>query len=136
MNLFDWLKQINSIKSPSNTFSDDDWEQFNAYMVHRFISMNPNYLQLANLAQEFQPTDKKRIYEFYKEFIPKNNRFSKYIKSKSSNTTTELLQVIAEHYEISKTEAKQSIKLLDKQSIIGILEQRGLDKKQIKKLLK
>ena len=115
MNLFDWLKQINSIKSPSNTFSDDDWEQFNAYMVHRFISMNPNYLQLANLAQEFQPTDKKRIYEFYKEFIPKNNRFSKYIKSKSSNTTTELLQVIAEHYQMfNKQKQNNTIQLLAK----------------------
>lgn len=135
MNLFDWLKQINHIKSPSDIFSDDDWEQFNAYMVHRFVSMDRNLLELANYAQTLPPTDKKQIYEFYKEYIPSNKRFNKYIKAKSNLPKDELLQNIASHYEVSKKEAIDYINLLGKQNIIRILEQRGIDKKQIKKLL-
>ena len=136
MNLFDWLKQINHIKSPSDTFSDDDWEQFNAYMIHRFVSMDRNLLELANYAQMFQPTDKKQIYEFYKEYIPSNKRFNKYIKAKSNPPASELLQILAEHYEVSKREVKDYIKMLDKKAIVSILSQRGYEDKQIKKLFK
>lgn len=136
MTLFDWLKQINNIKSPSDSFSDDDWEQFNAYMVHRFISMDRNLLELANYAQKFNPQDKKQIYEFYKEYIPSNKRFNKYIKAKSNTPSNDLLQILAEHYEASTKEVKDYIKLLDKQTIVSILSQRGYEDKQIKKLIK
>lgn len=136
MNLFDWLKQINNIKSPSDTFSDDDWEQFNAYMIHRFVSMDRNLLELANYAQQFQPTDKKQIYEFYKEYIPSNKRFNKYIKAKSNTPSSELLQILATHFESSTREVKDYIKLLDKKTIVSILSQRGYEDKQIKKLFK
>lgn len=134
-NLFDWLKQINHIKSPSDSFSDDDWEKFNAYMIHRFISMDRNLLELANYAQTLPPTNKKQIYEFYKEYIPLNKRFNKYIKAKSNLPKDELLQRIALHYEVSKKEALDYIKLLGKPNIIRILEQQGIDKKQIKTIL-
>ena len=134
-NLFDWLKQINHIKSPSDSFSNDDWEKFNAYMIHRFISMDRNLLELANYAQTFTPTNKKQIYEFYKEYIPLNKRFNKYIKAKSNLPKDELLQRIALHYEVSKKEALDYIKLLGKPNIIRILEQQGIDKKQIKTIL-
>lgn len=134
-NLFDWLKQINHIKSPSDSFSDGDWEKFNAYMVHRFVSMDRNLLELANYAQTLPPTNKKQIYEFYKEYIPSNKRFNKYIKAKSNLPKDELLQRIALHYEVSKKEALDYINLLGEPNIIRILEQQGIDKKQIKTIL-
>ena len=136
MNLFDWLKQINHIKSPSDTFSDDDWEQFNAYMIHRFVSMDRNLLELANYAQTLQPTDKRQIYEFYKEYIPSNKRFNKYIKAKSNSPSGELLQILATHFESSTREVKDYMKLLDKKTIVSILSQHGYEDKQIKKLIK
>ena len=60
MNLFDWLKEINSKKSPVESFNDDDWEQFNSYMIHRFLSMNTDLIELVNEVQSFHPTDKKQ----------------------------------------------------------------------------
>ena len=81
-NIFDWLKQINYIKSPVESFTDKDWEVWNSYMIHRFISMNPNYIEIVNYVQDFPPQEKKMIYSIYKEFIPKNNKWNKYIKSK------------------------------------------------------
>ena len=43
-NVFDWLKAINSTKPPVESFTDKDWEVWNSYMVHRFLSMNPDYI--------------------------------------------------------------------------------------------
>ena len=82
-NVFDWLKAINSTKPPVESFTDKDWEVWNSYMVHRFLSMNPEYLELVNHAQTILPQNKKEIYSIYREYIPKNNKWSKYIKSKA-----------------------------------------------------
>ena len=51
-NVWDWLKQINSIKSDPSLFSDKDWELWNSYMIHRFMSMNSDFLELVNEAQK------------------------------------------------------------------------------------
>ena len=81
-NIFDWLKHINQYKTPVDKFSDKDWDVFNSYMVHRFLSMNKDYLEIVNYVQEYPPQEKRAIYQVYKEFIPQNNKWSKYIKSK------------------------------------------------------
>jgi len=104
-------------------------------MIHRFMSMDKNFVELANIAQEIPPDNKKQIYEFYKEYVPKNQRFNRYIKAKHNLPKDELLENIASHYKVSKREAIDYVNLLGKQNIIRILEQRGIDKKQIKKLL-
>jgi hypothetical protein len=135
-NIFDWLKQINSIKSDPNSFSDKDWEVWNSYMVHRFMSMNPNYLELVNEAQKMQPQDKKQIYNIYREYIPKNNRWNKYIKSSVKKHNPQLLEYLSAYWECSNVEAKQYISLLDNTEISLILTSIGLDKKEIKPLIK
>ena len=80
-NIFDWLKAINNTKPPVESFTDKDWEVWNSYMIHRFISMNPDYIELVNFIQDYPPQNKKAIYSIYKEYIPKNNKWNKYIKS-------------------------------------------------------
>ena len=82
-NIFDWLKQINYQKAPVESFSNEDWELFNSYMIHRFMSMNRDFIEVVNYVQELPPQEKRMIYNVYKEFIPKNNKWNKYIKSKN-----------------------------------------------------
>lgn len=41
--IFDWLKEITQYKSPWGSFSDEDKESFNSYMIHRYISMYEPY---------------------------------------------------------------------------------------------
>ena len=55
-NIFDWLKAINTTKPQSDSFTEKDWEVWNSYMIHRFMSMNPNYLEVVNYVQELPPT--------------------------------------------------------------------------------
>ena len=46
MTVFDWLNEITVKKTPIKNFTQQDWDDWNSYMVHRFLSMNPNYFQI------------------------------------------------------------------------------------------
>jgi hypothetical protein len=135
-NIFDWLKQINYQKAPVESFSDKDWELFNSYMIHRFMSMNRDFIEVVNYVQELPPQEKRMIYNVYKEFIPKNNKWNKYIKSKNKQPNIELLKLLSEYWECSQQEAKQYKNLLDNDQILSILSQIGVQPKEIKELTK
>ena len=135
-NIFDWLKHINQYKTPVSKFTDKDWDIFNSYMVHRFLSMNPDYIEVVNYVQDFPPQEKKMIYSIYKEFIPKNNKWNKYIKSKTKQPNKDLVDYIKNYFECSSKEAKEYIDMLGSTEIGRILTNIGLDKKEIKPLLK
>ncbi len=135
-NIFDWLKHINQYKTPVDKFSDKDWDVFNSYMVHRFLSMNKDYLEIVNYVQEYPPQEKRAIYQVYKEFIPQNNKWNKYIKSKSKQPNKDLVIYVKNYFECSSKEAKEYINILDTPEINRILNNIGLSKKEIKPLLK
>lgn len=136
MNLFDWLKEINSKKSPVDSFSQEDWDQWNSYMVHRFLSMDPDLLELVNEVQKLPPTDKKKIYSIYKEFVPKNNKWNKYIKSTLKQRNKELTEYLKGYFQLSTREVKEYMELLGDEEILRILSQLGIENKTAKKLLK
>ena len=134
-NIFDWLKHINQYKTPPDKFSDKDWEVFNSYMIHRFLSMNKEFLEIVNFVQAYPPQEKKAIYNIYREFIPKNNKWNKYIKSSIKQPNNDLVKIITNYYTCSQKEAKEYLNILDKQAIVSILTQIGIEKKDQKQLL-
>lgn len=67
MTIFNWLNELTVKKSPASQFSQEDWDGWNSYMVHRFLSMNMGYVDIVNLAQKFHPTDKKGLIIFIKK---------------------------------------------------------------------
>ena len=135
-NIFDWLKAINTTKPPVESFNDKDWEAFNSYMIHRFLSMNRDFLEIVNFVQDYPPQEKKAIYSIYKEYIPKNNKWNKYIKSTIKQPNKDLVDYIKDYYKCSSKESKEYIYLLDKPNISRILSNIGLEKKEITKLIK
>lgn len=135
-NIFDWLHHITLYKTPASEFTDNDWENFNSYMVHRFISMSPYYVEVADYAQSMLPTMKKEIYNFYKEMIPKRKVWLQYIKSKTKNINKDLIEDIAKYYEVGTADATSYITVMTKEEISIILGEMGKDNKEIKKLLK
>ena len=135
-NTFGWMPHINTKKTPIDEFSDKDWDMFNSYVIHRVLSMNPDYLELVNEVQTISPQNKKEIYSIYKEFIPKNNKWSKYIKSTTKAKSKELIGYLKDYWECSNREALEYYNLLDKSEIVSILNSIGLNKKDIKQLLK
>ena len=135
-NIFDWLKEINSTKFHPDSFTNQDWDVWNSYMVHRFLSMNPDYIELVNETQVLPPTNKKQIYSIYREYIPKNNKWSKYVKSNIKEPDKDLTLQLKKYFNVSVREVKDYLKILDKKQVQSILVKQGLEEKEIKKLLK
>jgi hypothetical protein len=136
MQIFDFLKQITYEKQSWDSFTEEDKASFNPYLIHRFLSMNPEYIEFVNLIQNIPYAEKEKIYKLYLYMIPKKNMFLKYIKSTRTKTKEELLQHLASHYECSLREAGEYYHMLHSDTIKGILKKRGIEDKEIKKLLK
>ena len=135
-NIFDWLSHITLYKVPAEEFTDNDWDNFNSYMVHRFMSMHEYYVEIADYAQSLMPNNKKEIYNFYKEMIPKNKTYLKYVKQQTKGYSKDLLEKVADYYEVGIREARSYIAVMKKNEITQILGEMGLDKKEIKRLFK
>jgi hypothetical protein len=105
-------------------------------MVHRFLSQNEDFLELVNEVQKLPPQNKKEIYSIYREFIPKNNKWSKYIKSNIKQRNADLINHLKEYWMCSSKEVKEYLEFLGNDEVLRILTQRGIDKKEIKALLK
>lgn len=135
-NIFDWLNHITYHKTPSSEFTEEEWEVFNCYMVNRFISMNPAYLELVNYVQTIPYDNKEQLYNVYKEYLPKRKMFFKYIKPTKKTKSKDLISNISKFFECGIREADEYISLLSKKDLSKILEMQGLEEKEIKKLLK
>jgi hypothetical protein len=135
-NIFCWIKEINSKKSPSSSFTDAEWDLFNTFMIHKFMSQNINYIEVVNMAQVISPQEKIMVYNVYREFIPQNNNWSKYIKSSVKKINPQLLDHLKNHFQCSSREIIEYLTLLDTTEISRILMNRGIDKKELKQLLK
>jgi len=134
--LFDWLKNVTYNKKEWDSFSDEDKESFNSYMIHRYVSMYEPYIEISNMAQIIPLEDKQKTYNFYKSILPKNKTYFKYIKNNKKGNNSGLLEKISIYYKISKREANDYINIMGKKEIQNILEQMGVEQKEIKKLIK
>ena len=136
MTIFDWLKEVTLTKKPWSSFTEDQQESFNSYMVHRFVSMYEGYTEVANYGQRIPYPEKEKTYKYYCHMLPKKNVFLKYVKSSRKSPSKDLLQYIADYYVVSLGEAEDYIYLLKKEGIEHILEKSGISEKEMKKLLK
>jgi len=136
MTVFDWLNEITVKKTSPNDFSQSDWDDWNSYMVHRFLSMNISYIDIVNFVQNINPQNKKEIYTIYREMIPKRKVWNKYIKNQNKKDSKELAKIIADKLSIGSDEASSYIPILEKEGVTEILSDLGYEKKEIKKLIK
>ena len=135
-NIFGWLDEITVQKSPSESFSNKSWDNWNSYMVHRFLSMNKYYIDIVNYVQKMNPQSKKEIYTIYKEMIPKKKLWLKYLKKESKTNTKKISEYIGEYMEVGLREANDYISILGKERIKNILHSMGIEDKEIKKIIK
>lgn len=135
-NIFGWLEEITVNKSPLSSISDESWDTWNSYMVHRYISMNQDYIDIANLVQKINPQNKKQIYSIYKEMVPKRKMWLKYIKNEAKKDQKELEEYIAKYFDCSLGEAEHYIDILRGVGVKSILNEMGVDSKESDKLIK
>jgi hypothetical protein len=132
-----WLEHIIKHKTPHTSFKPEDWKTFNIFIIHRMLSMNPDYLEIVDYISGLGIDDKEKIYRIYCNIIPKNNRvFFPYIKSKIESKNEKLLDYISNFYMCGKDEAAEYLDILKKDDILDLLRQYGLEDKEISKLLK
>ena len=136
MSIFDWLKQITTDKKPWSSFTKDQQESFNSYMVNRYLSMDINYIDIVNYVQKINPQNKKQIYTIYREMIPKKKVWLKYIKPSKKQRPQSVAEYVAKYYECSLGEADHYIDIIREPGVRSILWQMGIDQKEQDKLVK
>lgn len=136
LNLFGWLNEITLIKSPISKFTEEDWKSFNSFMINKYVSMSPDYIELVNYVQRIPYENKQQIYSIYREMIPKRKVFLKYIGSKKKKKNQEPADYISQYFQCSLGEADEYIDILQDRGVRGILYKMGVDDKEIEKLLK
>jgi hypothetical protein len=98
--------------------------------------MNINYIELVNYVQTLPYENKQQIYIIYKEMIPKNKVFLKYIKSRVKKQPVTLVEYVAKHFECGLGEAEEYIDILRDHGTRKVLYDMGMDEKEVEKLLK
>ena len=136
MTLFDWLKELTGKKRDWDSFSDKEKESFNPYMVNRFLSMHPPFIELINYVQTIPYTDKGKYYKLYCNLLPKQSVWLKYIKPKMKQPNKKLLETVASLYEVPTRQAADWVSILDKEHIEEALQKQGLQDNEIKELFK
>ena len=141
--LFDHLNAICDKKDPKywDTLDESDKKTWSNYMILRFLSMKPEWIELiADIQPYIQEAPPKAMYLCLIGLIPKTRAFLKYMKPASSEKYEDwIIELIARYYEVSENEAEEYIKILyettnGKLHIKEIAESYGTDPKQITKL--
>ena len=135
-NIFGWLEEITVKKSPPSSFSQESWEKWNTYMICRYLSMHIDYIDIVNYVQKINPQNKQQIYTIYREMIPKNKLWLKYIKNENKKNYKELAEYIAEYLSCSLGEADHYIDILKTNGVKDILYRMGVDEDEADKLIK
>ena len=119
-NIFDHIKNITTNKGPY--LGDEGW---NNWMINRYLSMDPDYCEVVNVVQKNTWQMKgEYLYNLYKDLIPKQYIFLKYIKIQNKKEyDAVVIDALVKYFEISKKEAKEYINMLSKEEIKNITEQ-------------
>jgi hypothetical protein len=116
--------------------SETEKNDINVWSLHRFISMYSPYIELANIVQRIPLTEKERIYRTYYSLLPTKKVYLKYIKGKSEKISNDLLDKVTFYFSCSSREAKDLLMIISKDSLKQILQELGVDDKEITKLIK
>ena len=134
--IFGWLNEITLYKTPVEEISEESWDKWNSYMINRYVSMDIRYIELVNYVQTTPYDNKKQLYNIYKEMIPKQKTFFKYLKVTKRKTNLQAIDYVAKHFECSLGEAEEYMDLLREHGVRGVLYKMGITDKEADKLLK
>ena len=137
--IFDFIGGVTDKKREWKKWSETDQKKFSPFIVNRWLSMRMELTELVNELQTYtigllRPQE---TYRLYHELLPTNKSFAKYIKGKSEDKfDKDLIAQLAEHYQVSKSEAGDYADLLDKVALDRIITMYGYNDAEKKKMLK
>ena len=121
MTIFDHLSNITDKKTPWESLSAEDKKAFVPYLINRWLSMNPDFIEVVN---EFQHLtigvlSPAETYKLYLNVLPKKKTFSKYTKSKkAAKYNSDLLELLSKHFMVSELEIQDYLDILSKEQVV------------------
>ena len=137
--IFDFINGITHQKKRWEEWSDMDRKAFSPYMINRWLSMRMELIEVINELQKYTIgiLSPANVYKLYHGFLPSSKAFAKYIKGKKEEKyDSEMISLVAKHYQVNSRDAREYIELLGKDSCAQLILDYGYDKKAIKKMLK
>ena len=126
MNPFDHIKNLHTKRRTWDDFNDEEKKSFNVFIINKGLSMNPNYLGIVNMVQNFtglnQVISPKEVFNIYFNLLPNKFRFYKWIKGAKSKKDKEKAEYLAMHFKVSTREAYDYLDILDKKTTNSILK--------------
>ena len=126
MNPFDHIKNLHTKKRHWEDFNDEEKKSFNVFIINKALSMNPSYLGIVNMVQNFtglnQILSQKEVFNIYFNLLPSKFRFYKWIKGEKSKKEKEKVEYLAMHFKVSTREAYDYLKILDRKTINKIIK--------------
>jgi len=141
--LFDHIKAVTQFQDPKywDKLEEGDKKTWSNYMIHRFLSMNPDWIEVLSEIQPYtQVLEPKQLYLSLIGIIPKGRYFLKYTKGKKDNKYESfLIDLLKQDFMCSSKEAEDYCEILystreGRENLKYICEKYGIDKKQITKL--
>ena len=126
MNPFDHIKNLHTKQKRWEDFNDEEKKSFNVFIINKGLSMNPNYLGIVNMVQNFtglnQVLSQKEVFNIYFKLLPNKFRFYKWIKGQKNKKDKEKVEYLAMHFKVSTREAYDYLQILDKKTINKIIK--------------
>lgn len=121
--LWDHLNNITINKD--NYLGDEAW---NPWLINKFISMNQDYCEIADILQKNirigTYISNELQYRVYRDIVPMKKVYLKYIKNQNKKTyQDDELDIISKMYECSHREAKEIIDDMSKEELTGLKQQ-------------
>lgn len=139
LTLFDHLNHVQSVQDPNyfSSLSEGDKKTWNNWMINRFLSMVPEYIEVINEIQHLStsiPNDE--YYRLLISVIPKKKTYAKFIKQINTDKYSKsVMMFLAKHFECSTREVNDYLTILTENDVKSIYYKYGYEEKQVKKLL-
>lgn len=133
--IFDFLNDITYHKIPWENQLESDRKRFQPYMLNRWLSMHPDYL---DIVAEVQPVisrlNSREFYVFFTDILPKKKFYAKYVKSSiDSENNIRLLSLISDKLRIGSRDAEEIFDSISSEDLKEWLMEYGYSDKEIKK---
>ena len=126
MNPFENVKNLHTKKRRWEDFNDEEKKSFNVFIINKALNMNPNYLGIVNMVQNFtglnQILSQKEVFNLYFNLLPTKFRFYRWIKGAKTKKEKEKAEYLAMHFKVSTREAYDYLKILDRKTINKIIK--------------
>ena len=139
MTIIDWMNQLLVHKKSWEEHSEDDRKKFSPFIINRWLSMDTDFIEIVNYFQKYSigQLKPKEVYKWYCDVLPRGKRFNKYIKGKKlKKYDKKLLEILSNYFQCSKSNILDYLELINKNELITILENYGIESKQVKRMIK